>query len=891
MASIRTNLQASLISRQLSNINRRFSTNLERLSTGLRLNRPDDSPGQYGIVSFQRQQIQALGQGVINAQNAAGFLQTAEEGINSLIDVLNRAFDLAVTAADATLTSAQRNQAQDEMSMLMTASDGSAELNQILKNVKYNGQTLLADSQQAAAIQTAALGNTGGGREAGTVKGGDLQQLLYVKAGTVDSTNDVKISAATGASTAGMTTSLKASAFDLLTTAAASGMMSNAGMLGLTNTGTNISKSSGLIIAIAADHTSAFAIGDTLELKLDDLDTAGNVTATYRDEVVVVEITGACLAGAAASGTVGNSASITVINSGGMTTSLNAISAKTIQTGGVSANQAFTVSRVPTTFLVDSTGATVKSANQFNFTPKEDAIAVREVLHVGVKLQATGETNTAATVNRVNLSFVGNDAVNISGKIQAAIENQLGGEYRSGGSLHVRVVPVVDVYKATQETLDYDNSGAVTNAFLVASEAELTSDLYTRTTNAIGTGTTASLGALGTSLVKGAEFADLTKVRFKFVTDTAAGVNTNPELKLMSDDLTGYDTSTTRTTNLFGNAMQTAAGEHGNDKFMLSVDGEEIEVDLDIAGSTSANSVIGDFVTQYEADNTYATSNASAKSRSVDIGRHGIDMNTSESLAASSVGEASAAAGTPSYLVGGLTDRVYSGGYFSPDHMSNMLQAAVNTATSHAADVSVSYDKTSRTMTTTTTSRMNQSSLTVGKGVGATIAIGSSELTSLIDTSINSSGFVGALGFSQGAAATGTGSDFEFRLGGTGDTYGITIDTLGLQNFGADNIDMSNINISTQGGAGAAVALIEQALESVSSTQVKIGAGINHMSRRINVMESHREALVGAKARLEEIDFTEETRNLASLQILLQSSTAALAQANIIPQTLLQLLA
>ena len=131
MASIRTNLQASLISRQLSNINRRFSTNLERLSTGLRLNRPDDSPGQYGVVSFQRQQIQALGQGVINAQNAAGFLQTAEEGINSLIDVLNRAFDLAVTAADATLTSSQRQQAQDEMTMLMTASDGSSELNPV----------------------------------------------------------------------------------------------------------------------------------------------------------------------------------------------------------------------------------------------------------------------------------------------------------------------------------------------------------------------------------------------------------------------------------------------------------------------------------------------------------------------------------------------------------------------------------------------------------------------------------------------------------------------------------------------------------------------------------------------------------------------------------------
>merc|ERR1711900_121858 len=98
---------------------------------------------------------------------------------------------------------------------------------------------------------------------------------------------------------------------------------------------------------------------------------------------------------------------------------------------------------------------------------------------------------TAATVNRVNLSFVGNDAVNVGSKIQAAIETQLGGEYRSGGSLHVRVVPVVDVYKATQETLNY---AAGSNAMLVASEAELTSDLYTRTTNAIGTGNTASLG-------------------------------------------------------------------------------------------------------------------------------------------------------------------------------------------------------------------------------------------------------------------------------------------------------------------------------------------------------------------------------------------------------------
>ena len=63
------------------------------------------------------------------------------------------------------------------------------------------------------------------------------------------------------------------------------------------------------------------------------------------------------------------------------------------------------------------------------------------------------------------------------------------------------------------------------------------------------------------------------------------------------------------------------------------------------------------------------------------------------------------------------------------------------------------------------------------------------------------------------------------------------------------------------------------------------------MRRRMEIMESQKSALSGSKSRVEEIDFTVESRKLASLQILLQSSTAALAQANIIPQTLLQLLA
>merc|ERR1711964_931642 len=135
-----------------------------------------------GVIK-QSLQIQSLNQGVVNAQNAAGMLQTAEEGINTIIDVLTRAHDLAVTAADATLTQAQRQQAQDEVDRLLTSNDGTSEVQQILDNVNYNGVKLLADSEKSAAIQAGAVGAAGGVRETSGIAGGDKVDLLTMTGG------------------------------------------------------------------------------------------------------------------------------------------------------------------------------------------------------------------------------------------------------------------------------------------------------------------------------------------------------------------------------------------------------------------------------------------------------------------------------------------------------------------------------------------------------------------------------------------------------------------------------------------------------------------------------------------------------------------------------------
>ena len=860
MASIRTNLQAGLISRQLSNINRRFTTNLERLSTGLRLNRPDDSPGQYGVVINQNLQIQSLNQGVLNAQNAAGMLQTAEEGINTLIDVLNRAHDLAVTAADATLTQAQRQQAQDEVESLLTASDGSAEIQQLLDNVNYNGVKLLADSEKSAAIQNAAIGVVGGTREA-TAAGGDKVDLL-----TLTGASATQFFETTAASTA-----LGGNNFDAITAT------------DLTSVGLATSKS-GLVINMSnvADTVNK---GDILELSVT------NSSGTTSDQVIVARVD-------QDAGLKGGLDNVTVFNADGHTVALDLYDL--LNTTGISsATDTFSIKRIPQTLILDSTGATATSGSSRNFNPGTIATTnntdseFREVLHIGVALKASNDAGAAA-LSRVTVSFADTDPLAAARKIQAAIEDQLGGEYRKGGSLHIDVTAVADVYKIQDP--DITGGGDTTNSLLVASKAELTEDLWTSTKNVIGTGAYNSFNGTTYMDQVGREYADASKVFFKFSTTTTAGVNQTPELRVMSDTLAGY-TDSTYPDRLFGNSLSIATGEHGNDKFMLTIDGEEVEVDLDGDSSSSTNTRIETLVTAAEAKtigqaNTTAAANMSVTAIGI------ADNNTTAGVTYTS-GSANTNfkitndvdAGLD-YAIGNSTSRNYTGGYYSQDNLRTMLTNAINTATTSAKDASVSYDHATRTFTVTTGSRSNLSSLNIGKSIATNITLdNSSKATNIVDSTPGTSGFVGALGLSEGASSTGSGSFFEFRLGGDGDTYSINFGTFGVTNMGADQVDISNITLSTQSGAASAISVIEQALDSISTTQTKIGAGINHMQRRVNVMESHREALRGAKARIEEIDFTVETRNLASLQILLQSSTAALAQANIIPQTLLQLLA
>jgi len=98
------------------------------------------------------------------------------------------------------------------------------------------------------------------------------------------------------------------------------------------------------------------------------------------------------------------------------------------------------------------------------------------------------------------------------------------------------------------------------------------------------------------------------------------------------------------------------------------------------------------------------------------------------------------------------------------------------------------------------------------------------------------------------------------------------------------------IDISTVGGANAALSSIDAALATVSSSRASLGAVQNRFSSTITSLQTTSENLSAARSRIQDADFAQETANLSRAQVLQQAGTAMVAQANQLPQQVLTLL-
>jgi len=115
---IYNNVTALTALRNLGRSSERLGTSIERLSSGLRINTAGDDPAGLAISEKLHNQVLGLQRATLNAQDGASLLQTAEGALSEVHSILQRMRQLAVQAANDTLTQQDRVEIQREIDQL-----------------------------------------------------------------------------------------------------------------------------------------------------------------------------------------------------------------------------------------------------------------------------------------------------------------------------------------------------------------------------------------------------------------------------------------------------------------------------------------------------------------------------------------------------------------------------------------------------------------------------------------------------------------------------------------------------------------------------------------------------------------------------------------------------
>jgi flagellin len=202
--SVYNNVEAMNAHRLLSNTNSSISRSIERLSSGLRINRGADDAAGLAVSESMRSQIRGMNVASRNAQDGVSMVQVADGALGTVGDMLQRVRDLAVQASNGTLTDAQRSNLDVEVQQIL------AEVGKTGTDTEFNGLKILAGS-----VATAASAVT-------LQVGANASQSIAFTIGTV-SASDLGISGIAGSTASGASAAIASldAAISTLTTARA----------------------------------------------------------------------------------------------------------------------------------------------------------------------------------------------------------------------------------------------------------------------------------------------------------------------------------------------------------------------------------------------------------------------------------------------------------------------------------------------------------------------------------------------------------------------------------------------------------------------------------------------------------------------------------------------
>ncbi|MCL2478701.1 MAG: flagellin, partial [Treponema sp.] len=134
---INHNMSALYANRMLGITTADVAKSIEKLSSGMRINRAGDDASGLAVSEKMRSQIRGLNQAGQNIQNGVSFIQTTEGYLQETTDILQRLRELSVQSANGIYTDEDRMQIQVEVSQLVD------EVNRIASHAQFNGMNLL----------------------------------------------------------------------------------------------------------------------------------------------------------------------------------------------------------------------------------------------------------------------------------------------------------------------------------------------------------------------------------------------------------------------------------------------------------------------------------------------------------------------------------------------------------------------------------------------------------------------------------------------------------------------------------------------------------------------------------------------------------------------------
>jgi flagellin len=157
---INHNMSALNANRVLGNSQADIQKDLEKLSSGQRINRASDDASGLAVSEKMRSQIRGLNQAGQNIQNGISFIQTTEGYLAETTDIVHRVRELAVQASNGIYTQSDRQMIQVEVSQLVD------EVNRVASHAQFNGMNMLTgafakDNGKAMTIQVGANADQG----------------------------------------------------------------------------------------------------------------------------------------------------------------------------------------------------------------------------------------------------------------------------------------------------------------------------------------------------------------------------------------------------------------------------------------------------------------------------------------------------------------------------------------------------------------------------------------------------------------------------------------------------------------------------------------------------------------------------------------------------------